>query len=191
MAMNITQAKIKIDNKLSTNFEFNAGVKQGDGLSVVLFIVTLQSVIKTFDQRGTIFTKSSQIFAYADDIVIIARIEIYKKMEEKTGKIGLEVNERKTKYMIMSTSESRKKPRDLKVEGKAFMGVSSFRYLGNMINNDNRNDNCVKERIQAGNRAYFANRKILKSKVISRAAKLQVYKTLIRPVPTYGQKHGP
>jgi hypothetical protein len=37
-----------------------------------------------------------------------------------------------------------------------------------LINNDNGNDNCVKERIQAGNRAYFANLRILKSKIVSR-----------------------
>jgi hypothetical protein len=55
-----------------------------------------------------------------------------------------------------------------------------------VINNDNRNDNCVKERIQAGNGAHFANFRILKSKIISRAVKLKVYKTLIRPVVTYG-----
>jgi hypothetical protein len=54
-----------------------------------------------------------------------------------------------------------------------------------MINNGNRNHNCIKERIQAGNRAYFANLSILKSKIISRAAKIQVYKTLVRPVATY------
>jgi hypothetical protein len=30
-------------------------------------------------------------------------------MEEKARKVGLEVNERKVKYMIMTTSESRKK----------------------------------------------------------------------------------
>jgi hypothetical protein len=62
------------------------------------------------------------------------------------------------------------------------MGVSSFKYLGNIINNDNRNDNCVRERIQAGNRTYFANF----SKIISRAAKLQVYKILIGPAAIYG-----
>jgi hypothetical protein len=39
-------------------------------------------------------------------------------MQEKAGKIVLEVNERKTKYMIMSTSESRRKPEDLNVEEK-------------------------------------------------------------------------
>jgi hypothetical protein len=83
----------------------------------------------------------------------------------------------------MSTSENRRKPQDLKVEGKLFTGVSSFEYLGNMIDNGNRNDNCVKERIQTGDRAYFGNLK-LKNKIISRAAKLQVYKTLMRPVAT-------
>jgi hypothetical protein len=34
-------------------------------------------------------------------------IEIYKEVEEKAGKIRLEVNERKIGYMIMSTSEGK------------------------------------------------------------------------------------
>ncbi|PNF22196.1 hypothetical protein B7P43_G04932, partial [Cryptotermes secundus] len=57
-------------------------------------------------------------------------------------------------------------------------------YLGNMINNGNRNDNYVKERTQAGNRAYFTNLSMLKSIIISRAAKLRAYKTL-RNFATY------
>jgi hypothetical protein len=113
-------------------------------------------------------------------------IETYKEMEKKAGKIGLEVNERKTEYMIVSTSESRRKPQDLKKEGKLFAGVSSLKYLGNVINNGNRNNNCVKESIQAGNRAYVANLSTLKSKIISKAVEIQVYKSLIRPVATCG-----
>jgi hypothetical protein len=78
----------------------------------------------------------TRIYLY---IVIVTRsrekiIEIYKEIEEKVGKIGLEVNVRKAKYMITSISESRRKPRDLKVEGKLFKGMSGFKYLGNMIN---------------------------------------------------------
>jgi hypothetical protein len=86
MTMNVTQAKGKIDNKLSATFECNATVKQGDGLSAVLFIVELHSAIKDIDQRGTSYTKSCKICAYAEDVVIIAIyretiIEICKEME--------------------------------------------------------------------------------------------------------------
>jgi hypothetical protein len=52
-------------------------------------------------------------------------------------------------YMIMSASERRRKPQGLKIYGKLFTGMSSFKYLGNVINNGSRNDNCVKERMQA------------------------------------------
>ena len=45
---------------------------------------------------------------------------------------------------------------------------------------------CIKERIQARNKAYYANLQMLKSKTIYRRSKLQIYKTLIRPVVTYG-----
>jgi hypothetical protein len=64
--------------------------------------------------------------------------------------------------------------------------VSEFKYLGNIIGNKNRNDRCMKERLQAGNKAYYANLQMLKSKIRSRRSKLQIYKTLIRPVVTYG-----
>jgi hypothetical protein len=102
-------------------------------------------------------------------------------MDEKAGKIGLEVNEKKNYiyiyiYMIMSTPESRRKPKGLKTEEKLFTGVSCFNYLGNVVNNGNRNDNCINKRIQVGNRDYFANLSTLKhwKKTNSVAFSLQV-----------------
>jgi hypothetical protein len=40
--------------------------------------------------------------------------------------MSLEVNETITNSMIMSTTESRRNPKDLKIDGKVFLGVSSF-----------------------------------------------------------------
>jgi len=79
-----------------------------------------------------------------------------------------------------------RKPHNLRIGNKEFEGVSEFKYLGNIIENNNGNDRCIKERIQTGNKAYYANLQMLKSKIISRRPKLQIYKTLIRPVVTCG-----
>ena len=54
------------------------------------------------------------------------------------------------------------------------------------MNNKNKVQEEIQHRIAAGNRAYFANIKLLKSKCISRFTKLKMYKTLIKPVVTYG-----
>jgi hypothetical protein len=68
-----------------------------------------------------------------------------------------------------------RKPHNLRIGSKEFEGVSEFKYLGNIIENNNRNDRGIKERIQAGNKAYYANLQMLKSKIISRRSKLQIY----------------
>ena len=64
--------------------------------------------------------------------------------------------------------------------------MPSFKYVGNIIDNERKISECVKDRIQAGNRAYAANYYMLKSKIIKRAVKMQIYRTLIKPVATYG-----
>lgn len=106
MSTNTTKAKVKVGSKVGKDFEFNKGVKQGDGLPTTLFILALHKATMKTDQQGTICNKSNQICAYADDIAIIGRtkrklIEVCEEFEE-TEQMGLIVNCIKTKYMIMS-----------------------------------------------------------------------------------------
>jgi hypothetical protein len=43
----------------------------------------------------------------------------------------------------------------------------------------------IKERIALGNKAYFANKKMFQSRLISKMAKLKLYYSVIRPLVTY------
>jgi hypothetical protein len=77
--------------------------------------------------------------------------------------MGLIVNEKKTKYVIVSTTQ--KRSQNWKAGDKVFKKVSSLKYLGNVINKEGKISDCVKDRIQAVNRADAANHHTLKSKI--------------------------
>jgi hypothetical protein len=86
----------------------------------------------------------------------------------------------KTKYMVTSTYEYRRNDGDLRIGNKPLEAVQSFQYLGNITsntnnnNNNNNNNTCIKERLMMGNEAYYANRQLFNSSVISRRIKLQI-----------------
>ena len=113
-------------------------------------------------------------------------MQIYRELEEEASKMGLTVNTSKTKYMVMNASGKSRAIQDLQIGEIKFEGVKEFKYLENIIDSENRSITCINERIQAGNNALYANMKILKCKLINRNTKLQIYKSLIRPVITYG-----
>jgi hypothetical protein len=67
-----------------------------------------------------------------------------------------------------------------------FEKVESFRFLGMVINSTSNMTETIQDRIQAGNKAYYTNQMMLKNRYINGGAKMQIYKTQIRPVVTYG-----
>jgi hypothetical protein len=63
-----------------------------------------------------------------------------------------------------------------------------FQYLGNIIGKTNNNNKCIKDRIMMGKKAYYANRQVVNSSLISRSSQLQIYRTVVRPVVAYGSE---
>jgi hypothetical protein len=154
-----------------------------------LFKLVLESVIRKSELRGDISFKLIQLNAYTDDITLIARtkkvlIEIFNNVREEAALLGQHINEDKTKYMHIQRTESRSKI-PLQINYYSFQKVNNFTYLGSILNEDNQIQLEIAERIRKENRAYYANAKLLKSKLLKRSTKMGIYLTLIRPVVTY------
>jgi len=66
-----------------------------------------------------------------------------------------------------------------------FEQVKSFKYLGSNVNGNNSIEEEIKERISMGNKAYYANKDLFRSRLLTKYSKLRMYQTLVRPVVTY------
>ena len=46
----------------------------------------------------------------------------------------------------------------------------------------------MKSRIAAGNRVFYSLRQMFRSRATSKAAKIKIYKTMVKPVVVYGSE---
>jgi sorting nexin-29 len=164
---------------------------QGDALACILFNIKLEKVIReaNINQHGNIFYKSVQILTYADDIDIISRSpkslqEATTALDRAARRMGLDINQAKTKYMICGTKKKYVE-NVFKVKHMTFERVNSFVYLGTSITTNNTSAK-INNRITLAKRSYFGLVNILKAKNINRKHKVIIYKALIKPVLMYG-----
>jgi len=188
---------IKIQGSFSEFFESKGGLRQGDALSTTLFNLALEGIMRRsgINGGGTIFVKLVQLLGYADDIDIIGRNiraikDAYIRLETEANKIGLYVNEDKTKFLMVRPSSRTLNlvGTHLEIGDKKFEVVNEFTYLGVLINNQHDTAVEIKRRIISGTRAFYSMKPQLSSKKLSRRSKLTIYKTLIRPIVLYGSE---
>ena len=65
--------------------------------------------------------------------------------------------------------------------------MENFNYLGSILNADNKMNTEIAKRTAKGNKAYYANAKLIKSKFLKRNTKMKIYK-MITPVVTYSSE---
>jgi hypothetical protein len=110
----------------------------------------------------------------------------------KAAKVGLKINEQKTKYMIAAQNDKtiRDVGQSVAIGDKPFEVVKEFVCLGSLMTptNDMNMSLEIQRRIQNANRCFFGLRKHLQSSHLSRQTKFTIHKTLIRPVLIYGSE---
>ena len=102
-------ARVKTGKHLSSECKFHKGLREGDATATLPFNVVLETAIRRskVETRGAIFDKCSQIMANADDVVIMGRRlqdveEVFTSLVEQTNEIGLEMNAKKNKFVMVS-----------------------------------------------------------------------------------------
>ena len=93
----------------------------------------------------------------------------------------LQINERKTKYMIIGNNNSKRdltQVTHISIDQYEFQRVFSFVYLGVQVNDKNDMNEEIERRIQNANKAYFGLLKHFKSVLLSRETQCNLYKTL-------------
>ncbi|CAD5220522.1 unnamed protein product [Bursaphelenchus okinawaensis] len=147
------------------HFKTWKGIKQGDTLSPLLFVLTVQYAMEKLDWSGyglrighTWISK----LCYADDIVLVAKdmVEMQRMLDgvtEECAKIGLVINKQKTMWMGEVDGA-------LQVNGEAIQKTSWYKYLGQHCEMPRRTDIEVQKRIQAAWAAFRAEYDLLTSR---------------------------
>ncbi|GFW16984.1 reverse transcriptase domain-containing protein [Trichonephila clavipes] len=122
-------------------------------------------LLNTINIRRNVFNKSIQLLAFADDIDIIVRTptavrQSFLSLEKEALRMGLEINENKTKYMPCTKSGFNNS--HFKIEEYSFDVVDSFTYLVSEINNRNDCTTEIKKRITMANRCLNGIGKYMK-----------------------------
>ena len=193
MTLSNTTCSVLIGKDLTTPFETKRGFRQGDSLSCDFFNLMMEKIIRAADLRstGNIFYKSFMLLAYADDVDIIgtnlrAISATFSSLEKESRRVGLLVNQDKTKYMLSTKKQNYRLGQHVKFDSYNFEVVKDFVYLGASINNTNNISLEIQRRITLANRCYFGLNRQLSSRALSRRTKLSLYKSLILPVLIYG-----
>ena len=110
---------IIINGKITPGFKINRGVKQGDALSCILFIMCMEPLLRNIENNPRIEAIASvtlngsipKVFAYADDVNCVmvdnepSMKALFEEYERLTNISGLELNADKTELLRLGSED--------------------------------------------------------------------------------------
>jgi hypothetical protein len=111
-------------------------------------------------------------------------------LEREASKVGLEINEQKTRHMFAARNDRTicDVGQSVAIGDKHFEVVKEFVYLGSLMTPTNDVSLEIQRAIQTANRYFFGLREHMQLSHLSCQTKFTIHKTLIRPVLLYGSE---
>lgn len=188
--------KLSNDMPLSDFFDVTIGLKQGEPLSPILFILFINDIVDSIDfnllTEKDLNLLSMYMVLFADDIVLFTTDPVSFQSQidciyQYSIKWGLSINVNKTKICIF---EKRKQVHNLHfyINGEEIEIVNNFTYLGVKFSYTGSLSEAVKTLHDQALVAYH-NLMILFDKVtLDVKTKLRLFDTMIVPILLYGSE---
>lgn len=192
-----TKSKVKFRGELSESFTIKTGLRQGDGLSPLLFNCALEYVMREWYKENLknikIGTKKDQInlncLGFADDLALLANniqeaTNQIRSLQSIAKRIGLHISFEKTEIMAVNPLEID----HIIINNRKIKIVKQFKYLGEIITYNLNEKLAWQERTNKMIRAQRLTWTTYNKKCLSIKTKLKHYKTVVQPVVTYGSE---
>jgi hypothetical protein len=159
-----SNVKVKTSQGLSESIKAESGVRQGDGISPLLFNLYINDLPNLFlDETSNppkLHRETVPALLYADDLIVLS--ESAKGLQASLDKLAvycvdwqLEVNMSKTNIIIMRNGGSIKNLK-FTFNGEEIMMVNAYKYLGTIINSAGTFSDAKLELKQKGMKALFS-----------------------------------
>ena len=186
--------------KISECFDSLVGVKQGEPLSPLLFILFLNDLadeleinVNYFDNDGDEIEQFQKfILLFADDTLLLAETEnelqyMLNKLCIYCKKWNIIVNTDKTKIMVFKLS-LRPIPLNIYFDEILLESVNNFIYLGVNVSSNGKFFQVQKHLSEQATKAMFALKNLFDNKLLCIEDKLKLFDSLVQPILMYGSE---
>lgn len=188
-------AKVRVGNEVTRALQIQKGVRQGCVLSPLLFNLYSEAIFQEALEDTEIGIKVNGTWInnirYADDAVLIADSmdklqQLLDIVGQHSNTMGLNINTKKTKFMVVTRDENAFNNSELTFDGKSIERVECFKYLGTWLSKNWTSDKEIKCRIEQARVAFIKLRRIFTCTDFDLELRLRFVDCYIWPVLLYG-----
>jgi len=188
-------ASVLIDSEETIEINIKRGVRQGCVLSPTLFNLYSERIMtEALNEAAEGIVINGQLInnlRYADDTVLIASTAgelqvLLDRINRVSLQYGIKINERKTKYMVISKQD--RVSDNLSLNGEAVERCHHFKYLGCLVNERWEMAQEINSRIEQARGVFTRMKKVFSDRTLSLKLRLKMIQCYVFPIVLYGME---